>query len=314
LTILPLVWAIKQQFAVNTGGFQPAKSLTEGLQLLWNHFLTFVFPTEIFSPDAQTTRSFLRVWLVRFAIAAVVFLYARHFYKIRRIRRAGKPDDDGAIRFTIFDFDGRILLFGIIAAVVGLSLLAAYFLLGAKFVELRHATVLFVPCVLFVFTVLINVLPRRAWMAFALVFVLLFSYSIYTLYPNLTKRGDWARVGAFLEQNEKPNQPVIVFTAFDALALPYYYKGANKILPGEKLFDWELEAAAGSPQSWEKQTAFIISEIPPDAEEIWLLTNEKCAVKEACRPLENFLAANYTVISEQDFYKEKIRLLRKKQK
>src|SRR5215213_5256737 len=65
LAILPLVWEIKQQFAVNTGGFQPDKSLTESLQLLWNHFLTFVFPTEIFSPDEQTPLSFLRVWLVR---------------------------------------------------------------------------------------------------------------------------------------------------------------------------------------------------------------------------------------------------------
>jgi hypothetical protein len=120
-------------------------------------------------------------------------------------------------------------------------------------------------------------------------------------------------VGAFLEQNEKPNQAVVVFTAFDALALPYYYKGANKILPDEKLFDRELEAA-GSAESWDKQTGFIISEIPPGAPEIWLLTNEKCAVKEACRPLENFIAANYTVISEKEFYKEKVRLLRKKQK
>ena len=105
-----------------------------------------------------------------------------------------------------------------------------------------------------------------------------------------------------------------MFKAFDALALAYYYKGANKILPDERLFDWELEAEAGSAESWRGQTGFIISEIPPDAPEIWLLTNEKCAVKDACRPLENFVAANYTVISEKDFYKEKVRLLRKRQK
>jgi hypothetical protein len=315
LTILPLVWEIKQQLAVNTGGFQPAKSVTEGLQLLWNHFLTFVFPTEIFSPDEQTRLSFLRVWLVRFAIAAVAFLGARHFFKIRQIvRRRDKPDADGAISFSIIDLDVKIPLFGAIAAAVGLALLAAYFLLGAKFVELRHATVLFVPCVLFVFTVLKAVLPRRAALGFALVFVFLFSYSIYTLYPNLTKRGDWARVGAFLERNEKPNQPVVVFTAFDALALPYHYKGENKILPDEKFFDWEFEAEAGSEASWRGQTEFIISEIPPGAEEIWLLTNEKCAVKDACRPLENFVRENYTITVEKDFYKEKVRLLRKKQK
>ena len=39
-----------------------------------------------------------------------------------------------------------------------------------------------------------------------------------------------------LEQRETANQPIIVFTTFDAIALSYNYKGANKILPDEKFF------------------------------------------------------------------------------
>jgi len=48
---------------------------------------------------------------------------------------------------------------------------------------------------------------------------------------------------------------------------------------------------------------------------IWLLTGEVCHNKEnfaVCRPLENFLEANYTVIETKDFYLERVRLLRKK--
>ena len=119
-----------------------------------------------------------------------------------------------------------------------------------------------------------------------LLYVFLFSYSFATLYPNLAKRGDWARVAEFIRQKESANQPLVVFTTFDALALRYHYKGANKILPDEKFFGFELEAEPGGADAWRRQTAFIISEIPPDADEIWLLTNEKCAVKDSCRPLE----------------------------
>jgi hypothetical protein len=144
--------------------------------------------------------------------------------------------------------------------------------------------------------------------------IVFYAYSVLTLYPGWTKRGDWARVGAFLEQHEQPNQPIVIFTAFDALALPFNYKGVNKILPDEKFFAFEREAAPESADAWRAQTDFIISEIPAGADEVWLLTNEKCAAGDACRPLENFVAANYTVIVEKEFYKEKVRLLRRKQK
>jgi uncharacterized membrane protein len=300
--ILPLLWAIKSQFAANTNRFQADKSLVVGLKFLWNHFLTFVLPTEIFPPEETTDISFVRIWLVRLAILAVVVF----FVKNRKI------------------FDKNIFAFGAICASIFAFILLAYFLLGEIFVEVRHAALLFAPLILFAGLVFQEILTRRREDAkaqrFKFVFagslsvllIVFFSYSVYTLYPNLTKRGDWARVGAFIEQNEKPNQPIIVFTAFDAPALPYNYRGVNKIFPDEKFFDWEFEAETGSADALRRQTEFIISEIPPEAKEVWLLTNEKCAVKDACRPLENFVAANYTIIEEKDFYKEKVRLLRKK--
>ena len=107
-------------------------------------------------------------------------------------------------------------------------------------------------------------------------------------------------------------QPIIIFPNYDALALPVYYKGANKILPDEKFVTWDFEAEPGSELSAKRQTDFVISEIPPQANEIWLLTDESCEISEQCRPLENFVEANYTVIETKYFYLEKLRLLRKK--
>jgi uncharacterized membrane protein len=303
ISILPLLWAIKAQFAANTNRFQADKSLVVGLKFLWNHFLTFVLPTEIFPPEVATNISFVRIWLVRLAILALVVLLVKR----RKI------------------FDKNIFAFGAICAVISGFILLAYFLLGEIFVEVRHAALLFAPLILFAGLVFREILTQEGRegakarrfksvfvISLSVLLLIFFSYSVYTLYPNLTKRGDWARVGAFIERNEKPNQPIIVFTAFDAICLPYNYRGVNEIFPDEKFFDWEFEAEAGSADSWRKQTEFIISEIPSDAPEIWLLTNEKCAVKDACAPLENYVEANYTIIEEKDFYKEKARLLRKK--
>ena len=295
----PLLWAMKSQFAANTSEFQPDKSIVEGLRVLWTFSLTFALPTEILPPENATLISVARLWLMRLAMLTGIVL----FIKNRR-----KPNEN-------------FVAFGAISLVIALFLLFAYFLLGAGLVETRHASVLFAPLILFVGLFLRNLFPRdesnrkrtNLFAVFpAILAAAFFAYAIYALYPNLTKRGDWGKVGAFIEANEKPGQPIIVFTAFDAPTLPYHYHGTNRIYPDAKFFDWGFEDKIGTADSWRRQTEFIISEIPPESREIWLLTNEKCSNGQACEPLENFVRANYTVIQEKDFYKEKVRLLRKK--
>ena len=299
---------MKTQFAVNSSDFQTEKSLLEVLRLLWGYFLTFVLPTEIFPSESNeiSTFSFLRLWLARAAILAVfVFLI-----KTRKI------------------FDEKILAFGTISATIAVFLMIAYFLLGGMYVAIRHAAVLFVPVILLISLILKEILTRRregaktqryfykfeniASLLLIILIAIFFAYSVFTLYPNLSKRGDWARVAEFLQANEKPDQPIIIFPNYDALALPVYYKGANKILPDENFFAWSFEAEPGTAESLKKQTEFIISEIPADAKEIWLLTDEGCELNEQCRPLENFVEANYNIVESKMFYLEKLRLLRKK--
>lgn len=306
IAFLPLVWAIKSQFSANTSGFQEEKFIVEGLRILWNFFLTFVLPTEIFPLEEISSLSFFRLWLMRLAILTFLILIIKNRYRLNE----------------------KILAFAMISTIVFMFLLTAYFLLGPVYVGIRHAAVLFVPLVLFIWLILEIILLQQykdversqnkfkrqilALISLLILFSAFFSYSIYTLYPNLAKRGDWARIGDFIKQNEKPNQPIIIFRTFDALALPYHYKGVNPIFPNEKFFDWESDDKPGSGNIWKRETEFIIFEIPSDSKEIWLLTNSSCKIGQACQPLENFVEANYTVIEEKDFYEEKVRLLRKK--
>lgn len=300
LAILPLLWIVQQQFSVRVVHFQAERSLTEGLSVFWNHFLTFALPTEIFPSEEVSAFSVVRIWIARIAVLAILII---------SLKNRGK------------NLDEKTFAFGAISAITVVFLLFVYFQLGHGYVEIRHAAVFFVPLILFIASI---ISPQRHRYtekskisyyfptALAVLCAVFFSYSLFTLYPNLAKRGDWMRVAAFIEQREKANQPVILFQAYDAIALPYHYKGVNQILPDEKFFAFDLETKPGSASSFRSQIDFIISEIPAGAQEIWLLTNEKCAVKEACQPLENFVGANYTIVEEKNFYKERVRLLRRK--
>lgn len=290
----PWLLEVRAQLAANTAGYQEARSLIDALQKLWRHALTFMLPAGVFPDGDGSAVLMARLWIVRIALLAVA---------VGIVLRRG--------RMTAL----TVVLFAAVSTIF-LCLLGSYFLLGPVYVELRHAAVLFVPLVLLAVSVLTDLFEKPApqWLLLpaALVVLMSFAYSVSILYPGMTKRGDWARVGEFIEQHESAGQPVVVFTTFDALALPYHYHGRNQVLPDQRFFDFEQEAQFGSVDSLRKQTDFVISQIPPDSEEIWLAVNEKCTTTNACIPLQNFVAANYTIEIEQDFYLEKVFLLRKK--
>ncbi len=291
VAILPLFYIINLQFSVRIITFQEEKSLLEGVRVLWNHFLTFVLPTEIYPSEEITFFSIVRLWIVRFAILVAVIIFIKNRFK---------------------DLDKNIIVFGTISAVSAAFFLFVYFQLGVGYVEIRHAAVFFVAVFIAASAIFVKILPQKSWVFVTVLCLVFFAYAIFAMYPNFTKRGDWARVAEFISQSEKPNQPIVIFDVYDAIALPNYYKGVNRILPDEKFFSFFAEGETGTPNNFRSQIDFIISKIPPDAPEIWLLTHENCKVGRSCEPLEKFIEANYTIIEEKDFYKEKIRLLRKK--
>lgn len=294
LAFLPWIFVMRSQLADNTSGYIAPRSVFDGMQRLWRHFLTFVLPAGVFPEGEGSLALISRVWIVRIvSVAAVIFGF--------RYRE----------RLT-----DRTLALAAMTASVFVGLFAAYFLLGPVYIEIRHMSVAFVPLLLMVASLLTDLFQRPASqytvLIPALVVLLFFAYSVSTLYPGMSKRGDWARVGAFIQENETDGQPIIVFTTFDALALPYHYHGRNKILPDEGFFTFDQEAEFGTEGSLKKQTDFVISEIPGNADSIWLAVNEKCITTDACIPLQNFIAQNYTIEKEKDFYLEKVFLLRKK--
>ncbi len=298
IAFLPLLWTLSSQLAANTSGYQEARSLTEGLRAIWHHVLTFILPAEIFPGEDASVFSFIRLWFVRVMLVLAAIFVVKEREAINR----------------------TTLALGAIAGVVGILLFIAYFVLGPAYVEIRHAAVLFVPITLFAASILSDLFRERSERVFraaavaGCVFVCAsFTYSLLNLYPQGVKRGDWERVGQFIQQHESPGQAIVVFLPFDALALSYHYRGVNEILPRDGFFDVETEAAFGTEDSHRRLIAHLIAQIPPEADRIWLAVNELCLTTDACRPLENFVHANYTIEVEKEFYLEKLYLLKRKQ-
>ena len=292
VAILPLFYIVRLQFTDRIATYQEEKSIAEAVRMIWNHFLTFSLPTEIYSPEEQTIVSTVRLWIVRISILATLVFFLRNKFR---------------------DLDKNIIAFGTISAISAAFMIFVYFQLGSGYIVIRHAAVYFVSIFVFTCAVVLKVLPDKFRFAALLLALVFYGYSLMSLYPMNVKRGDWQNVAAYITSNETPGQPVVVFPVYDSIALPQYYKGVNKIYPDDKTFSFFTEDATGSPKMFDHQIKFLISEISSDTVDIWLVTSDKCELGEACLPLEKFVEANYNVIQEQEFYREKVRLLRKKQ-
>jgi uncharacterized membrane protein len=297
IAFAPLFWVFTRQFADNADDFIETKLIVVGAIVILDQLRDFVFPIQLSSVADSSVVSVIRLCFLGLSAAAIVFFFFKNKFR---------PVDE------------KVLLSGAFVLTASVFLLAAYLALGSAYLAPRHFSVLFAPVFLFASVLIGNSLPRKITIVFVVAFAVLFPYSqIYKQFPNLSKRGDWARVARFIELNEKPNQPIIVFRNYDALSLPVYYKGVNRILPDEKFFAWSQEDDLTSENAFRLQTEYIISRIPTDAEEIWLATEEIChfeKTKAACRLLENYVEANYTIVETKEFYKEKVYLLRKKPK
>jgi hypothetical protein len=292
--IIPLLSVISQQFAGREAVYTAEKSVIILLRTIWASILTFTIPTEILPTPEPTIVSIFRnrILLIILAILSV-YAFATRFRK----------------------FNQATLVFVIINFVMLVFMALSYFALGEIYIAIRHFSPLFISVILFQFIVLsaiINEKFNRIWLIFGLICLCLFPYSLYKLYPNVAKRGDWARVAEFVQQNEKPNQPIIIFQVYDVLSFRVHYQGTNKILPDEKFVDFWLEGKKETEDSFRSQIDFTISKIPPESTVIWLLTEDNCQTTAACQPLEEFVAKNYNVTETKDFYLERARLLKKK--
>ncbi len=304
----PLGYALAGQLETRTQ--MGERSFFESVRTLWQHLQTFLLPVNIFGEEANAP-AFLRLWIFRLGAAGIaIYLCAKRF--------KGLSDNTIAL--------------GIISLVPALFLLAVVWLLGSGYANIRHASLLLLPVIMFFSALLYEAFSKKGLLVWAILLAFFIPFATLQEFSGqeftgpgstapgstaLVKRGDWEKAAAYVQANEKPGQTILLFKPYDSLAFKVYYKGPNTVLPREGFFTWSQQNHFNFTEATaalDDQTNSLISQIPPDTGEVWLLTGEICDHPKtliSCSALEEYFYSNYTMIDSKEFYLEKIRLYRK---
>lgn len=319
--ILPLAYLIKTQFSANNQYFRAEPSFLGGAKLIWNLVNDFVLPT-----PAQTLFAAARLWIVRIGFLLVVLTGVYQFFyrpNAETQKATSKTDlfdrenlNFVSPRFGDLNFGGsKTFALAVFCAVAAAFLFAAYFLLGADYVQQRHAAPLFAPLFLLLAAVLAKNLSPRNLIAASGLLIVFYAAALVETYSPLAKRGDWRRVADFIRSGEQPDEPIAVFRVYDALPFKFYYSGQNQVVPPTSFHGWNAENAPESGERWRTQIEFLKTQIPAAQQRLWLITEDRCDAPETaieCRPLEEFVIENYETLETRNFYTRKVRLLKRR--
>ena len=175
----------------------------------------------------------------------------------------------------------------------------------------RHAASLFVPFEIGLFALcgsLREPIRGRAVSAIGAGVIALSLLALFFNYRHLAKPGDWVRVTAYLEQHERPGEPIAVFQAENALPLAYYYRGPNRIAAIPHAVDFKrYDVSAFVVRSTHDLQASM-----PREKIFWLISAGECRsanVEFGCPVLEKYVGAHYKTLMDTSFFGSRVRLL-----
>ncbi len=290
VAFLPLAMVVRSQLAGHTQTLSVKHSLVDDVRLLWWHAQEYLLPA-----SWKATAGLQRAMI---GLLALVLL----FLLLRRFRDLVTTDH---------------LALWTVTGIAGLFFLVALKLTGPILMETRHMVALFLPLLLSFFAVLKTMGGRRVLVAWTTILLFFYISSLLVVWRPMAKVGDWQRVAAWLEQAEKPGEPIAVFNIAGALSLQHYYHGVNPAIQLPR--DTPLDQYDARDYRFHNETeiAEALSRVQNASGRLWLITDpdKGCQSMEVdlnCRELEDYLAAHYVVEKEQSFFHSRIRLLQAK--
>lgn len=284
----PLLLQIPGQMNGYSGAVEQRQSFKAGVQMLSWRLQEQILPVGWHSLEVGR-----RGMLMAFGLLVLVLV-------VRRIRQRATPAH--CVIWTT-------------SIITSACLLAAYLLTSPEFLEARHSTVLFLPAILSVFAIFTLFTHRRAILGGVLVLCFFSTTSLMATYAYPAKTGDWERVACYLMSAEQREQPILIFQAISAAPLSHYYAGVNRLIPVPQAEQFHGFNHPDSVLKSEAQLHAILAQIPGKQERLWLVTDELCRSVNLdlnCGILESFVEKYYEVEVSQNFYRSKVRLLRRK--
>ena len=183
--------------------------------------------------------------------------------------------------------------------------------LGGPLAEARHSISLLVPALVCFFAVLAPARPRGLLAAATGLLLATNGAAACVDFAPLAKRGDHARVAAYISASETPGQPIFVFPSESAAPFDHEYRGRNRIVP------LPAPAAAWNPRDFAfssgPQAAEALERGLAGARECWLFTEHVEIYDEVplrVDILEAVVAERFKVLEKRHFYGAKVRKLR----
>ena len=184
----------------------------------------------------------------------------------------------------------------------------------------RHTVTLFLPCLmcmlwLFYFSGGMKAVRAGLFISMAVYLI----PSLVVGYLPLAKPGDYHRAAEWIQQQEKPGQPILFFTAEAALPFEWYYRSKlNQLVPlpfAEDFIRYDLSELVLKS---EKDISDVLSKLPEQGREVWLCT-DYVNVKEPflgvdfqSRILEEYVRTHYQTVLNRPLFHGRVRFLVKK--
>ncbi len=210
----------------------------------------------------------------------------------------------------------RVRALWIIAGTVAFCYLGVVQFVFGEHVLNRHFLVLLVPSTLALYSIT-SIYGRHAktarvvWLTIALAFN---AFEAFNQFKPLAKVGDYRRVAQYIEAHEQAGQSIVIVANHAELPFSYYYRGTSRIVPLPEKDDylnyvfeeWQLESVeqvreqlAGAVST--DGLLWVFMDRPPDS--VFF------GVDLHFEYLESAIAADFTVLDEQEFYFGNLRLL-----
>lgn len=204
----------------------------------------------------------------------------------------------------------------ILTVLIGSCFVALSFVSAPSILQPKHLVVMLLPWALVVAGAW-TLFRRSVAVALLTAIVALNVLASVDSFRHLAKRGDFIRVARFIEQNERPGEPIVVFYAEVALGFQHHYRGVNRtvVIPAPvdyqryNLRDFVLPADADFWSSLESNLR--------DSERIWVVTDSfsdpelgGCGFGDVdfnCTLLEVMLKRRYTLLQATPFYQSRVR-------
>lgn len=292
VSFTPMALVVLGQVSTHTQTVKSIVPWEEALRVITWEIKEYILPVK---PEEQLGQlEKLRRWVFRFGYVAVAVLLVRSY---RRFLNSTDALIWSAVTITTLFY------------------LAAIHVTGEAMLQSRHSFALFIPSSLLAFSLIAKFAKTRARVVWIITFLIFSSTSLYFTYRPLTKNGSWDQVAAYIMASEKPDQPILVFHAGNALTLAHYYKGTNALVPIPRENRFDTFDIKDYVLRDEQEIKDALARVPGGHEQLWLVTDNVCHFMDVdynCQGLEEFATKYYEVEKTETFFNSKVRLLRRK--